>query len=103
MARENPMNINSGCNQPSSAMPGMDEGSAGNVRTMRRVVELAPSRAAEWEAFLRTHESGMIYHTLGWKECIEKSFPHMQGRLLAVIDQPSGAIVAGLPVYTIKS
>ena len=80
-----------------------DATGARNAAAMRRVVVIEPNGAEEWDAFVRTQDSGMIYHTWGWKECLEKSFPHLEGHLLAVLEQASGKIAAGLPVYSIKS
>ncbi len=80
-----------------------DAKGARNAAAMRRVVVIEPNGAEEWDAFVRTQDSGMIYHTWGWKECLEKSFPHLEGHFLAVLEQASGKIAAGLPVYSIKS
>jgi CelD/BcsL family acetyltransferase involved in cellulose biosynthesis len=56
-----------------------------------------------WDEFVRTHPCGTIYHLAGWKDALEKSFKHIQGYIIALRDEASQKILAGLPAYTVRS
>jgi CelD/BcsL family acetyltransferase involved in cellulose biosynthesis len=64
---------------------------------------LPPAQEAEWDAFVDRHEQGLVYHLSAWKKTLEDAFPHISGRFLALRDEASGEIVAGLPVYRVRS
>jgi hypothetical protein len=64
---------------------------------------LSPDREAEWDAFVGRHELGLIYDLSAWKIMLEDAFPHINGRFLTLRDNESGQIVAGLPVYRVRS
>ncbi len=56
-----------------------------------------------WNAFVGNHPLGSIYHLSGWKDSLESGFPHMKGHFLVLEDDSSGEILAGVPIYAVKS
>jgi CelD/BcsL family acetyltransferase involved in cellulose biosynthesis len=74
-----------------------------NARPPFTVQWLSPDREAEWDAFVGRHELGLVYNLSSWKRTLEDAFPHISGRFLALRENTSGKIVAGLPVYRVKS
>ena len=56
----------------------------------------------DWDSFVASHPRGTVYHTSHWKEILERSFPHIHGRILAMRDQ-SGRLIAGMPLYLVDS
>lgn len=56
-----------------------------------------------WDRFVGQHPAGSICQTTHWRDVLEESFPHMDGRFLALRDDKNGAIVAGLAVYAVRS
>lgn len=70
---------------------------------MKKVVWLQPEHMPKWDAFVEKHPLGLIYHLSGWKRVLEKSFSHIRGHFLAIEDDESGEIIAGIPIYTVKS
>jgi CelD/BcsL family acetyltransferase involved in cellulose biosynthesis len=64
---------------------------------------LSPDHEAEWDAFVGRHELGLIYGLSVWKRMLEDAFPHINGRFLTLRENTSGQIVAGLPVYRVRS
>lgn len=69
---------------------------------MSNVSWLSADRHAEWDAFVERHPMGLIYHTSAWQKVLESAFQHIRGKFLVLRDA-SGEIVAGLPIYTVKS
>ncbi len=67
------------------------------------VVLIDPLRDERWDRFVENHPFGWIVHLSGWKEMLERSFPHMKGYYLIVEDEKNGRIVAGLPIFQVKS
>jgi predicted N-acyltransferase len=55
-----------------------------------------------WDAFVAQHPLGLIYHLSSWKEMLERAFSHIKGHFLVLRDE-SGKIIAGIPVYAVKS
>ena len=64
---------------------------------------LQPDEEAAWDSFVMQHPHGLIYHRTSWKRVLEQAFPHIRGRFLVLRDSSTGAIQAGLPLYTVKS
>lgn len=64
---------------------------------------LTPADEADWDDFANRHPLGLVYHLSAWRKTLEDAFPHIKGRYLVVRDQESGRIIAGLPVYTVRS
>jgi len=64
------------------------------------VAELEPARMAEWDAFVRAHEDGSVYHLAAWKRIFEDSFAQRTYLLAAW----RGETLAGvLPLVRMKS
>ena len=74
-----------------------------NARPPFSVQWLSPDREAEWDEFVGRHELGLVYNLSSWKRTLESAFPHISGRFLALRENTSGQIVAGLPVYRVRS
>jgi hypothetical protein len=70
---------------------------------MNNVVELTSEDMPRWDAFVKKHPYGWICHLSAWKDVLEKSFPHIKGHVIAVCDDATHTIVAGLPMYTVTS
>lgn len=69
----------------------------------KQAVEIIdPVTDPRWDAFVENHPFGWICHLSGWKKVLEKSFPHMKGHYLALIDGKR-EIKAGLPLFEVKS
>ena len=64
---------------------------------------LRPDHESEWDAFARQQPSGMVYHLSSWKRVLESAFPQIRGQFLVARDAETGRILAGLPLYTVKS
>jgi len=64
---------------------------------------LRPDEDDQWDAFATGHPHGLVYHRACWRRLLEEAFPHIRGRFLGVFDATTGQIVAGLPVYVVKS
>jgi CelD/BcsL family acetyltransferase involved in cellulose biosynthesis len=73
------------------------------ARPAHSVQWLSPDREAEWDEFVGRHELGLVYNLSSWKRTLEDAFPHISGRFLALRENASGQIVAGLPVYQVRS
>ena len=56
-----------------------------------------------WDAFVENHPFGWICHLSGWKQVLEKSFPHIKGYYFVLFDDSSKEIKAGMPVFEVKS
>ncbi len=67
------------------------------------VTLIDPITDPRWDAFVENHPYGWICHLSGWKQVLEKSFPHMKGHYLALMDETSNQIKAGMPVFEVKS
>jgi len=63
------------------------------------VEELKDKR--EWETFLSASPEGTFFHSLKWKEVIEKSFPHSP--LYLTIRDANGTIVGICPSFILNS
>ena len=70
---------------------------------MKHVIWLKPEYMTQWDAFVEGHPFGWISDLSVWKEVLERSFKHIKGYFLAIWDDDSNQILAGLPIYTVKS
>jgi serine/alanine adding enzyme len=70
---------------------------------MKEVIIIDPIKDKRWDAFVESHPYGWICHLSGWKKALEKSFPHMKGNYLVVINNTSDTIQAALPLFEVKS
>ena len=64
---------------------------------------LDDSDRVRWDAFVDAHPLGGLAQTSAWQRLLEGSFSHIHGRICAMVDDESQAIVAGIPVYTVRS
>lgn len=64
---------------------------------------LRPDEFAEWDGFVGRHPHAVVFHLSVWKRIIETSFPHMSGRIVVLRDPDQGGILAGMPVYRVRS
>jgi hypothetical protein len=64
---------------------------------------LRPTEESEWDVFVRQHPLGMVYQLSSWKRVLESAFPQIRGQFLVAREAETGRILAGLPVYTVKS
>jgi len=55
----------------------------------------------EWETFLQTSPEGTFFHSLEWKNLIEKSFPHSP--LYLTVRDANGTLVAICPGFILNS
>jgi hypothetical protein len=64
---------------------------------------LKAENLAAWDQFVSMNRDGLIFHTSAWKRVLESAFSHIKGSVLALTDPRSGQIVAGIPLYTVRS
>jgi CelD/BcsL family acetyltransferase involved in cellulose biosynthesis len=64
---------------------------------------LPPTADAEWDAFVDASPVGLIYHLSAWRRVLTDALPHIEGGFLVLRDGIAGPILAGLPVYSVKS
>jgi Acetyltransferase (GNAT) domain len=57
----------------------------------------------DWDTFVGEHPCGLVYHLSAWKNVLHTAFPHIRGSFLVLRDSIDGRILAGMPVYTVKS
>lgn len=57
----------------------------------------------EWDRFVYQCEEGTIYHLSSWQDFLEEAFPHIKGEIIAVRDEDSGDIIAGVPLCHVRS
>lgn len=69
----------------------------------RSVSFIDPASDPRWDRFVDGHPNGLIYHLSGWKQVLEASFPHMKGYYLVLLDAYGEKIVAGLPIFQVRS
>jgi hypothetical protein len=70
---------------------------------MKKVVWLKDENMAKWDEFVEKHPFGWICHLSKWRDILEKSFRHIKGHFLAIVDDESDNVLAGLPIYFVKS
>jgi serine/alanine adding enzyme len=68
---------------------------------MPRVKILSADHWTRWDQFVLSHKGGTIYHTSSWCRVIEQTYGHQP--VYVIIEDDSGAIQAGLPLFYIKS
>jgi len=62
-----------------------------------------PVKDPSWDRFVTNHPDGQIYHHSGWKRHLANSFKRIRGKYYVLRDEPRGNILAGLPVFEVKS
>ncbi len=73
------------------------------VRVEGKLAWLDSADADIWDAFVARHPNGSIYHLSLWQRAIERSFAHMHADYLVLWDPISTQILAGMPIYTVRS
>ena len=73
------------------------------VKPTDKVIEIDPLKDPRWDTFVENHPNGWIVHLSGWKTLIEKSFPHMKGHYLAIVDSSTNEIRAAMPLFEVRS
>ena len=69
---------------------------------MKTIHWLSANEYDEWDAFVKRHPKGLVYHLSAWKQLLEIAFGHIHGQFL-VLRNGDGQIQAGLPLYAVKS
>ena len=70
---------------------------------MQRLFIASLENSDLWDAFVDSHPYGWVCHLSVWQKILEKSFKHIHGEVVVLKDDSTGAIQAGLPVYTVDS
>ena len=70
---------------------------------MKEIIIIDPDKDKRWDNFVENHIFGWIVHLSGWKKVIERTFSHIKGHHMALIDTETNEIKAGLPIYEIRS
>jgi hypothetical protein len=71
------------------------------IEVINKLSLLEPSRESDWDNYVDRHPDGWICHRSEWKHIIERSFGHIRGHVAIVSD--GDEIVAGMPIYEVKS
>ncbi|MCP4990674.1 MAG: GNAT family N-acetyltransferase [Colwellia sp.] len=66
-----------------------------------KIVVIDPEKDKRWDKFVGDHPLGWLTHLSGWKRVLEKSFKHMKGHYLVILNMDN--IKAALPVYEVRS
>jgi lipid II:glycine glycyltransferase (peptidoglycan interpeptide bridge formation enzyme) len=66
-----------------------------------KLVLLDNERMGSWDAFVKAHQAGSVYHTSAWRSVIESAYGHEP--LYFALQDDRGCIVAGLPVFLVRS
>ncbi|MGZ3853459.1 MAG: lipid II:glycine glycyltransferase FemX [Flavisolibacter sp.] len=70
---------------------------------MSNITIVDPIKDSRWDKFVENHPFGWIVHLSGWKTVLENSFPHIKGHYLALLDPQSNELIAGLPIFEVRS
>lgn len=73
------------------------------VESIWKPCVLSDSDLEDWDRFVVQHPLRHLAQLSCWKNLLENSFSHIKARLLALRDVTSGDIVAGLPLYFVRS
>jgi hypothetical protein len=68
-----------------------------------QAVWLQPAELSEWDEFVESSPLGLPYHASAWKDTLERAFPHISGKVLALREPGGQRILAGVPVYSVRS
>lgn len=68
---------------------------------MSEVAIIDPVKDKRWDKFVENHPFGWICHLSDWNQVLEKSFKHMKGHYLALLD--NNEIQSALPFYEVRS
>lgn len=62
-----------------------------------------PTNDSRWDSFVHSHPFGWICHLSGWGQALERSFKHIKGHYLAVLDERGTHIRSALPLFEVRS
>jgi len=62
-----------------------------------------PTTDHRWDEFVSDHPFGWICHLSGWGQALERSFKHIKGHYLAVLDEEGMRIRSALPLFEVRS
>src|SRR3989339_892294 len=65
------------------------------------ITTIDPLHDERWDEFVENHPFGWLCHLSGWKKVLDKSFRHMQGHYIVLMQD--GEIQAGLPLFEVRS
>jgi FemAB-related protein (PEP-CTERM system-associated) len=65
-----------------------------------KLISVAEEHA--WERYVSDHREGTLFHSLAWKQVVERAFQHKSHYFVA-IQKDTGEIVGLLPLFEIKS
>ena len=75
----------------------------GFIMTKKKLIEIGSHQMSQWDEFVLHHPYGWFCQLSGWKDVLENSFQHIKGHFLAILDEESNKIEAGLPIYEVRS
>lgn len=67
------------------------------------LLQVSPADLGRWDEFVCHHPLGTVCHSAAWRRLLEDAFPHVTGHFLALEEPKTRRIVAGLPIYSLKS
>lgn len=70
---------------------------------VKKIIQIDDKHQSDWDAFVETHPFGWLTHLSSWTQVLHASFKHIKGRIVAVVDGAQNTIVAGYPMYTVRS
>jgi len=73
------------------------------MKPMHNVQLINPFADTLWDDFVNKHPLGWVCHLSKWKKVIEATFSHIKGYYFAILDDSNRDILAGLPVFHVKS
>jgi lipid II:glycine glycyltransferase (peptidoglycan interpeptide bridge formation enzyme) len=70
---------------------------------MERPTILSRNQLPSWDKFVHSHDLGWICHLSSWKEVLARTTRIKACYYLAIVDEDTSEIKAGLPIYQIQS
>ncbi len=67
------------------------------------IEKINPLKDSRWDTFVHEHKFGWICHLSSWQEVLEKSFSNLKGNYFVLVNTNNNQIIAGLPVFFVKS
>jgi len=68
-----------------------------------KAVILSPTRLTDWNSFVQNHPYGWLGHLSSWQQVLASTVRLNACYFLAILDEPSEKILAGLPVYQTRT
>lgn len=70
---------------------------------MAEIIYTEQANDNQWDSFVFQHPNGWLTNTSDWQNVIEKTFKHIKGYRLILVDHDTADIYAGISVYTVSS